>query len=461
MMDNPVFDLNLIKKYNVSGPRYTSYPTALQFTDDFSEHDYRDAIDNSYRKESTLSLYFHLPFCATVCYYCACNKIITKDRSVALLYLDHLHREIEQQGALYDQSRPVTLLHWGGGTPTFISNEQMTELMAQTRAHFNLYSDDGGEYSLEIDPRTVDREKIALLRELGFNRISLGIQDFDPRVQQAVNRIQSEEQTLGVIEAAREDGFLSVSVDLIYGLPHQSTASFAVTLDKINAMSPDRISIYNYAHLPERFKTQRQINAEELPSPAEKLRILELCINQLKSYGYVYIGMDHFAKPEDELAVAQRNGSLQRNFQGYSTHAECDMVAMGITAISNIGATYSQNEKSPDDYYSKIDQGQLPVFQGAVIDRDDQIRKSVIMSLICQFELTFSDIESKYGIDFQQYFQDELQRLSALAEDELLNLDSKQIVVSSRGRLLIRNICMVFDRYLQVPQFSDRFSKVI
>lgn len=461
IMDKPVFDLDLIQKYNISGPRYTSYPTALQFTDEFSERTYRDAIGNSYRKESSLSLYFHLPFCATVCYYCACNKIITKDRSVTLAYLDHLHREIEQQGALFDQSRPVSQLHWGGGTPTFISNEQMTKLMAQTRAHFNLHADDSGEYSLEIDPRTVDREKIALLRELGFNRISLGIQDFDPRVQQAVNRIQSEEQTFEVIEAAREDGFHSVSVDLIYGLPHQSSASFTTTLDKINRMSPDRISVYNYAHLPERFKTQRQINADELPSPAEKLRILELCINQLTSYGYVYIGMDHFAKPEDELAIAQRNGSLQRNFQGYSTHAECDMVAMGITAISNIGTTYSQNEKNPQQYYDKIDRHQLPIFRGAVIDRDDQIRKAVIMTLICQFELTFSEIEAKYDIDFQHYFQNELQRISALAEDELLELNKKQIIVSSKGRLLIRNICMVFDRYLQVRQFKDRFSKVI
>lgn len=460
-MDKPVFDLSLIQKYNVSGPRYTSYPTALQFTDEFTEQSYRDAIDNSFRKESSLSLYFHLPFCATVCYYCACNKIITKDRGVALPYLEHLHREIEQQGALYDRSRPVSQLHWGGGTPTYINNEQMTALMTKTREHFNLYSDDTGEYSLEIDPRTVDREKISLLRELGFNRISLGIQDFDPRVQQAVNRIQSEEQTFEVIEAAREDGFRGVSVDLIYGLPHQSTASFATTLDKINRMNPDRISVYNYAHLPDRFKVQKQINAEELPGPEEKLQILELCINQLTSFGYVYIGMDHFAKPEDELAVAQRNGSLQRNFQGYSTHAECDMVSMGITAISNIGATYSQNEKNPQDYYNKIDQGRLPIFQGAVIDLDDQIRKAVIMALICQFELTFSEIESKYDIDFQHYFPNELQRISALAEDELLDLSKKQIIVSSKGRLLIRNICMVFDRYLQVPQFNDRFSKVI
>jgi|TARA_Y100000310_G_scaffold344698_1_gene458871 oxygen-independent coproporphyrinogen-3 oxidase len=460
-MDKPVFDLELIQKYNVSGPRYTSYPTALQFTDDFSEQSYRDAIDNSYRRESSLSLYFHLPFCATVCYYCACNKIITNDRSVTLLYLDHLHSEIVKQGALYDRSRPVSQLHWGGGTPTFISNDQMTELMAQTRANFNLYSDDSGEYSLEIDPRTVDREKITLLRELGFNRISLGIQDFDPRVQQAVNRIQSEEQTLKVIEAAREDGFLSVSVDLIYGLPHQSEASFATTLGKIDSMNPDRISVYNYAHLPERFKVQRQINAEELPTPAEKLRILESCIDQLTSYGYVYIGMDHFAKPNDELAIAQQNGTLQRNFQGYSTHAECDMVAMGITAISNIGTTYSQNEKNPLEYYSKIDQDRLPVFQGCSIDLDDQIRKAVIMSLICQFELTFSEIESQYDVDFQHYFRSELQRMSALAEDGLLDVDGKRIVVSSKGRLLIRNICMVFDRYLQVPQFSDRFSKVI
>jgi oxygen-independent coproporphyrinogen-3 oxidase len=307
----------------------------------------------------------------------------------------------------------------------------------------------------------VDLDRIALLRELGFNRISLGIQDFDPRVQVAVNRIQSEEQTFQVIEAARKHQYNSISVDLIYGLPHQSRDSFAVTLDKINQMGPDRISIYNYAHLPDRFKVQKQMQTSELPSPEEKLKILELCIEQLTSYGYQYIGMDHFAKPEDELAVAQRNGTLQRNFQGYSTHSECDMIAMGITSISNIGATYSQNEKEPEAYYEKIDKGQLPLLQGVAIDRDDQIRKAVIMALICHFELKFDDIASEYDIDFKDYFSDELKSMTEMADDGLLDLDSDKIAVSSRGRLLIRNICMVYDRYLKKPQATTRFSKVI
>jgi len=307
----------------------------------------------------------------------------------------------------------------------------------------------------------VDLDRIALLRELGFNRISLGVQDFDPRVQKAVNRLQSEEQTFEVIEAARRNGYGSVSVDLIYGLPHQSRESFAVTLAKIHQMDPDRISIYNYAHLPDRFKVQKQMNTDDIPAPEVKLQILKLCIDQLTTYGYQYIGMDHFAKPDDELALAQRNGTLQRNFQGYSTQAECDMIAMGITAISNIGVTYCQNEKEPEPYYEKVDQGRIPLFQGVVIDRDDQIRKAVIMALICQFRLRFADIEAEFDIDFRSYFKDELVKMAEMAEEGLLELRDREISVSSRGRLLIRNICMVYDRYLKAPQATIRFSKVI
>ena len=321
------FDIDLIRRYDRAGPRYTSYPTAVQFNSEFSDTAYREAAARSNNGGRALSLYFHLPFCDTVCFYCACNKIVTKHRSRAQPYLERLHREIEMQARLFGHDRKVEQLHWGGGTPTFISHLEMTDLMEKTRSHFDFVEE--GEYSIEIDPRAVDNETITLLRQLGFNRLSMGIQDFDPRVQKAVNRIQSEAQTLAVIDSARNAGFSSVSVDLIYGLPYQSVASFAATVDKIIQMQPDRISVFNYAHLPEYFKPQRRIHIEDLPSPAEKLAILEDTISRLGQAGYIYIGMDHFARPENELAIAQREGTLYRNFQGYSTHADCDLVASG------------------------------------------------------------------------------------------------------------------------------------
>jgi oxygen-independent coproporphyrinogen-3 oxidase len=472
-----IFDAELIRRYDKAGPRYTSYPTAVQFRESFGEAEYRVAALASNAGGAPLSLYFHLPFCDTVCYYCACNKIVTRNRQRTAPYLERLFREIELQGELFDRSRPVDQLHWGGGTPTFLSAGEMRALMRKTRAHFRLHDDDSGEYSIEVDPREANAEIIALLRELGFNRLSLGVQDFDPTVQKAVNRIQSEAETFAVLDAARQTGFRSVNLDLIYGLPHQTVASFAATLDKVIAAAPDRLSVFNYAHLPELFKTQRQIDAASLPAAGEKLAILQYTIERLNAAGYVYIGMDHFAHPDDELAVAQREGSLYRNFQGYSTHADCDLVAMGITAIGALqgssGAAgagsadaakgiscYSQNVKTLDEYSAALDAGHLPVYRGVVLSADDRLRRAIITQLICHFELNFGRIEQAFTIRFRDYFAAELQELTALQADGLLELREDCIVVRPVGKLLIRNICMVFDAYLRVAQ-QQQFSKVI
>ncbi|MFO8024605.1 oxygen-independent coproporphyrinogen III oxidase [Thiohalophilus sp.] len=454
------FDKDLIRRYDKAGPRYTSYPTAVQFHEDFGSEDYRRLAMRSNQQGCSLSLYFHLPFCNTVCFYCACSKVITANRRRAAPYLQRLHREIELQSELFDSSRPVEQLHWGGGTPTFISHTEMRELMDKTRQHFHLLEDDSGEYSIEIDPREADRETLALLRELGFNRISLGVQDFDPAVQKAVNRIQSEAQVTEVMEAVREYGFRSTSFDLIYGLPLQSVESFSRTLDKVLALQPERLSIFNYAHLPDLFKSQRQINAQDLPGPDDKLAIFKYSIDKLTEAGYVYIGMDHFARPDDELAIAQRNGTLHRNFQGYSTHAECDLVAMGTTAIGKVADSYSQNVKTMDEYFARIDQNQLPVFRGRELDGDDLLRREIINQLICQFTLSFPALELAFDISVAEYFATELAELKAMQEDGLLQLDERGITVLGAGQLLIRNICMVFDKYLRQQQ-TRRYSKVI
>lgn len=454
------FDPELIRRYDKSGPRYTSYPTAVQFHPGFAEAEYKLAAAESNRGGGPLSLYFHLPFCDTVCFYCACNKVVTKDRSRAGPYLQRVQRELALQSALLDAGRPVEQLHWGGGTPTFISHAEMTELMAATRRHFRLLDDDRGEYSIEVDPRETDDGTISLLRGLGFNRMSLGVQDFEPEVQQAVNRIQPEEQTFRVLEEARRVGFKSLGIDLIYGLPRQSVVSFGRTLDKIIAAQPDRLAVFNYAHLPDLFKPQRRINAEELPPPAEKLAILQHTIERLTAAGYVYIGMDHFAKPEDELASAQREGTLYRNFQGYSTRAYCDLVGLGITSIGKVADTYSQNVKGLDEYYARIDAGHLPVFRGVQLCADDVLRREVILQLICHFTLQFSAVEAKHDIDFHGYFRPELEALEPMHADRLLRLDDAGIQVLPAGKLLIRNICMIFDRYLR-EQAERRYSKVI
>jgi len=456
------FNLDLIQRYDKAGPRYTSYPTAVQFHDGFAEAQYRQyaQLSNEQNPAGPLSLYFHIPFCDTVCFYCGCNKVVTKDRNKATPYLQHVYREIEMQAELFNADRRVDQLHWGGGTPTFISHEQMTELMQTTRRFFNLHNDDSGEYSIEIDPREASSDTIALLRDIGFNRLSLGVQDFDEHVQKAVNRIQSESETMEVIDAARREGFKSISLDLIYGLPKQSVESFSVTLDKIIDASPDRLSVFNYAHLPEMFKPQRRINVDELPSSAQKLDILQYIIKRLDDAGYVYIGMDHFAKPDDELVSAQRQGSLYRNFQGYSTHADCDLVAMGITGLGQVSHSYSQNVKTLDEYYSLIDAGHLPVYRGVALSDDDRLRRHVINRLMCDFSLDWQSVASEYNIVPKDYFTGEWQALKAMHDDGLLHHADDKLAVTPAGRLLIRNICMVFDKYLQDCN-ERRFSKVI
>ncbi|UZR27496.1 oxygen-independent coproporphyrinogen III oxidase [Methylococcus mesophilus] len=454
------WDPALIRKYDRSGPRYTSYPTADRFVPGFNAARYEEWLHRraAEANPSPLSLYFHIPFCQTVCFYCACNKIVTANREHAGKYIDYLEKEIELQARHLGRHREVRQLHWGGGTPTFLNHEQMRRLMGATRGHFELAE---GEYSIEIDPRKVDEATIALLREIGFNRMSLGVQDFDPEVQKAVNRIQSEEETLRVLNAARTEGFCSVSIDLIYGLPKQTVSGFRHTLDRILAADPDRISLYNYAHLPHLFKPQRQIRDEDLPSADAKLEILQNAIAHLTGAGYVYIGMDHFAKADNELNLAQREGRLQRNFQGYSTHADCDMVAMGVTAIGKVGPTYSQNFRTLEDYYARLDQGVLPIMRGLECDDDDLLRRAVIQALMCQFELDFARLGQQHGVDFARYFAAELGDLEPMAADGLLALGPDRLTVTPKGRLLIRNIAMAFDRYLRQDQERRAYSKVI
>jgi oxygen-independent coproporphyrinogen-3 oxidase len=463
MINSLIFNKDLIARYDTLGPRYTSYPTAVQFDESFGDAHYKEIAraTNEEPVPRQLSLYFHLPFCSTVCYYCACNKIITKNRAHAAPYLKLLHNEIRLQSSLFDRDRMVDQLHWGGGTPTFINHDQMTALMNHTRQHFSLRDDDSGEYSIELDPREADKKTVSLLRTLGFNRISLGVQDFDPDVQRAVNRIQSEAETREVVETARIEGFKSVHIDLIYGLPHQTVESFGRTLEKVIALDPDRLSVFNYAHMPRRFKTQKQINKADLPSPAEKLNILQYIINYLTQAGYTYIGMDHFAKPDDELATAQKLGTLTRNFQGYSTHGNCDIIGMGVSAISKIGDCYSQNVYEISAYEKKLQAGQVPVYRGLKLDGDDLLRRDVITQLICHFTLEFEDIESRHRINFNDYFYNEIRILKDMERDGLLSIDAEKIKISPVGCLLVRNICAVFDKYLRQLTGEQTFSRTI
>ncbi len=444
------FDGGLIRRLSQSGPRYTSYPTADRFSEQFGCKDYLQAVSHAQARggRPPLSLYVHIPFCDTVCYYCGCNKIVTKNRDKAAIYLGYLRREIAMQGKLFAGANQVEQLHFGGGTPTYLSDAQMDDLMQHIRRWFVLADDEAGEYSIEVDPRSVSAERIHSLRRQGFNRISLGVQDFDDDVQKAVNRIQPEVATLDVIRAAREVGFRSVSIDLIYGLPKQTVMSINQTLDKVIAANPDRIAIYHYAHLPHLFKPQRRIHDDELPGPDAKLDMLALCIRRLNEAGYVYIGMDHFAKPDDELSIAQRQGRLHRNFQGYSTHAEADLVAVGVSAISSVGMCYSQNAKTLDDYYDRLDRGELPVVRGYTLSLDDVLRRFIIQMLMCNFELSIRSLEQAYPISFKDYFIRELEALREQAGLGLLTLDEDWITITLKGRLLIRNVCMVFDRHL-------------
>jgi oxygen-independent coproporphyrinogen-3 oxidase len=463
MKQRIVFDAGLIRRYDQSGPRYTSYPTAAQFHDGITETDYMLWARHSNEDPipRPLSIYIHIPFCDTVCFYCACNKVVTKHHERATDYLDHLYKEIALQGKLFDRDRVVEQLHWGGGTPTFLETGQMRALMEKIGQHFTLAAHDRGEFSIEIDPRSADYAKLKALRQAGFNRVSFGVQDLDPQVQKAVNRIQSEEKTREVATAARELGYASINVDLMYGLPFQSVESFEETLRHVVEINPDRLAVYNYAHLPQRFKPQRRINEADLPSADEKLDILQRTIEFLSDAGYVYIGMDHFAKPDDELTVAQRNGTLQRNFQGYSTHADCDLVSMGVSAISKVCDNFSQNVRDLEAYYRLIDAGKLPIDRGFEVEPDDLLRRDIITHIMCNFYLDIPAAEKKWRFSFSEKFKTEIADLQQMQTDGLLKLDAKALEVLPAGRLLVRNICMVFDRYLKGGGQSGRFSKVI
>lgn len=455
-----VFDEALIGRFDINGPRYTSYPTADRFSDAFTLNDAKDFLTKrAQNPKRALSLYFHIPFCSTICFYCACNKIATKDHSTSSVYLDYVAKELalHEPFLTTDAARAVEQLHWGGGTPTFLSHNEIRQLMALTQKHFRLQKN--GEYSIEVDPRKVSVETVALLGELGFNRMSVGVQDFDEKVQKAINRIQSEEETATVINAARANGFQSVSIDLIYGLPHQNATRFENTLDRVLTFKPNRLSIYNYAHLPQLFMPQRRINSEDLPTPEMKLAILSMTIQKLINAGYLFIGMDHFALPNDELAIAQKAGRLHRNFQGYSTHKDCDMLAFGTSSISKVGDSYYQNQKTQDSYYAALDAGNLPVLRGIALDNDDILRRDLIQQLMCHFALDFKAVESRYSIDFKTYFSEELVQLKDMQSAGLLELSDSKIQILPAGRMLVRVVAMVFDKYLR--QSRARYSKVI
>ena len=459
--EKPEFDRNLIASLPASGPRYTSYPTADRFHKDFGENEYIEtlALRSAGALNKPLSLYIHIPFCDTICYYCGCNKIITKDKTRADEYLGYLEREMELLAPHLGGKNPLAQLHFGGGTPTFLSDGQLDRVFAMIRRHFHLLPD--GEYSIEIDPRKVSRETVHHLGRLGFNRMSVGIQDFDPKVQQAVNRIQSVEETRTVIEAAREAGFKSVSVDLIYGLPHQSLASIKPTIDTVLSLDPDRLALYHYAHLPHIFKPQRRIDTNAVPSSEEKLDILQYAVERLSDAGYVFIGMDHFAKPDDELSVALREGFLQRNFQGYSTYADCDLVAIGVSAIGKIGCTYEQNERNITDYYAALDAGHLPIMRGYRLTRDDILRRNIIQDLMCRFALDFRVYQDTFAIPFSQYFADELADLEQMERLGLVKLKTNGLTVTPKGRFLIRNIAMVFDYHLRHRETTAQYSQTV
>jgi oxygen-independent coproporphyrinogen-3 oxidase len=464
-MDYPVsevvIDPVLIRKYDVTGPRYTSYPTADRFVEAFGPTEWLQWIGKrsigGIRRP--LSVYVHVPFCDTICYYCACNKIVTRSRDRAAKYVRYLATEIGRVGALLGDERRVCQLHWGGGTPTFLAPEETGALAQALRAEFDLQPD--CECSIEVDPRQTEPGRMAELAALGFNRVSVGVQDFDPEVQRAVHRVQSAATTRRVIDEARASGFRGVNLDLIYGLPKQTLASFSVTLDRALELDPDRIALYSYAHLPAVFKPQRRIREADLPSAETKLQILTLAIGRLTRAGYLYIGMDHFARPEDELAVAQRQGRLQRNFQGYSTHPESDLLGFGVSAIGRVGPTYYQNLKRLDEYYGALDDGRVPVWRGVELTQDDLVRRAVIQALTCHFRVSIEALEIAYLVDFRRYFAVELEMLKPLAADGLVELGTDWIVVTPKGRLLVRAVCMVFDRYLRASRERAGYSKVI
>ena len=455
-----LWDSQLIQKYNLAGPRYTSYPTAPQFSTDVSKMELIGKMLEPSR--SPLSLYFHVPFCAHLCYYCACNKIVTKQYDKGTEYVELLGEEMRLRALMIDQSRPVTQLHFGGGTPTFLSEENLEKLFSRIHDLFNLVTDGSQDFSIEIDPREVSRTKLEVLHKLGFNRVSLGIQDFDAEVQKAIHRIQPLDLVESVVGDVRELGFNSINFDLIYGLPKQTLEGFEKTLKQVIELSPDRISVFNYAHLPQRFAPQRRILDEDLPTPDQKLALLKLSIDTLTEAGYVYIGMDHFAKPEDSLTKAQQEGHLQRNFQGYTTHAETDLLAFGVSAISQVSNAYFQNHTDLSLYQNSIENGQLAIMKGYLSNQDDRIRHSVIMQLLCHNSLSSKNIERDFSINFREYFEKELASLKELEEDGVINVyyknDQVVLEITEVGRLLVRCVCMAFDKCLTN---NNSFSKVI
>lgn len=458
----PVSD-ELLRRFDVSGPRYTSYPTADRFVEAFGAEDYTLALTQRRSGAAAmtlpLSLYVHVPFCESLCYYCACNKIITKQHDRGAIYLRYLGREVGLHTALIGRGQVISQLHLGGGSPTFLSDDELRQLMGMLRSNFVFTP--GGEYSIEIDPRTVDASRLDTLAELGFNRLSFGVQDFDPAVQKAVHRVQPAEQVFSLMAEARARGFDSINADLIYGLPQQTPESFDRTLAQVVELRPDRIALYAYAHLPERFKPQRRIHAQDLPDGAAKVSMLSRSLAAFMAAGYVYVGMDHFALPTDTLAVAKRQGRLHRNFQGYSTQPDCDLIALGVSSIGRIGATYSQNSKTLEEYYDLLDQGRFPVVRGLALSRDDLVRRSVIMALMCQGQLQFESIDLAYLVDFRSYFAKEMETLQSLQDQGLVVVDDTSIQVTAQGWFFVRAVAMVFDRYLQTDRTRARFSKII
>jgi len=463
----PPFDAELLRRYDAPGPRYTSYPTAPQFSPAFGEAEFREHArrSNSDPIPRQLSLYVHVPYCFSPCFYCGCNRIITRDFGRSGPYLERLLREAEETSQLFDRDREVIQLHLGGGTPNFLRPAQIADLIEGLGRQFHFSRSERRDFSIEIDPRLIQRGDIAAYASIGLNRASLGVQDFDPEVQRAVNRIQSVEDTLAVIDECRRAGMRSVNVDLIYGLPKQTLAGFSATLDTVLEVRPDRLAIYGYAHMPELFKAQKQIVTADLPDPETKLKLLGLAIEKLSAAGYRYIGMDHFALPEDDLAQAQEAGGLHRNFMGYTTHADCDLLGLGMSAISHIGDSFSQNARDLPSWENALDQGRLPVWRGMTLNEDDVLRGDVIQQLMCQGEIDIASIEDRYDIDFASYFADAFPKLAGLEADGLVRREPTRIVATSRGRLLLRIIAMCFDRYLTQAADSaanrPRYSRVI
>ncbi|BDH47746.1 oxygen-independent coproporphyrinogen III oxidase [Salmonella enterica subsp. enterica serovar Choleraesuis] len=450
------WDLALIQKYNYSGPRYTSYPTALEFSEQFGDAAFAGAVARYPGRP--LSLYVHIPFCHKLCYFCGCNKVVTRQQHKADQYLDVLEQEIIHRAPLFTDRR-VRQMHWGGGTPTYLDKAQITRLMTILRRHFVF--DNEAELSIEVDPREIELDVIDHLYQEGFTRLSMGVQDFNKEVQVLVNREQDEEFIFALLNRAREVGFTSTNIDLIYGLPKQTADSFAYTLQRVADLNPDRLSVFNYAHLPNLFAAQRKIKDGDLPSAQQKLDILQQTIGFLTTNGYQFIGMDHFARPTDELAIAQRDGVLHRNFQGYTTQGDTDLLGLGVSAISMIGDSYSQNQKELKRYYQQIDSKGNALWRGLTLTRDDCVRRDVIKALICNFQLSFGEIERHWDLNFSDYFAEDLQLLAPLAQDGLVTVSDKSIQVTPKGRLLIRNICMCFDIYLRRKAHLQQFSRVI